>query len=204
MDGNVAPTRALSDEDGQLISADLPLARLQKACGGAIPGPIAIPQLRELVDKARGYGLRLARTISAQDGADVVTVWAEVEPADGEEGGCAITLRNWQSSPLPEEAPLAAAQRQGRVDRTLAELVARLDAAQCLLHVTAEAPDLAPAAAAMAGGLGRPWTDFVRIDGNGHEQPLHWRLLTTHPVDDAAQHTRRGRPAAPPCPAAAR
>ena len=170
---------AISDSEDRLLSADEPLAGLQRRCGGAIPGDIAVPALRSLVVKARLFGLKLARPIVAQDGLELIRAWVEVAPMRGEgaPGGCAITLRNWQASPLlPEDAAMQAARRV-EIDRVLAELTARLDARQCLLTVESDAPDLAMLAAAMRAGLGRPWTDHVSFIGDSYRHPVHWRLL---------------------------
>lgn len=169
--------QAVCDDRDRLLAADEPLAGLQMRCGGAIPGEIAIPELRELVVKARHYGLKLARPISAQDGDEAIRVWAEVAPGNAPQKGCTISLRNWQVTPMPAELPDLALRLRAEIDRQLAELSARLDARQCLLSVENEAPDLAPLAAAMRAGLGKPWTDFVVIAGSSHRQPLHWRLL---------------------------
>jgi signal transduction histidine kinase len=170
-----AAFRATSDAQDCLVSADEAIAALQLRCGGELPGTIAVPALLEVVRKARRYGLKLARTIQAQDGVSAITVWAEVEPRDGD--GCAILLRNWHATPLPAEDTAEAERRRSEIDRHLAELTARLDAAQNLLAVEAEASDLAELAAAMQADLGRPWTDFVGVADNGHRQPMHWRLL---------------------------
>ena len=173
--------QAVTDERGQLLAADQPLAGLQLRCGGQIPGAIAVPELRELVAKAQQLGLKLARPIAARDGTDAIHVWVEVapqiEPGSAEPAGCTITLRNWQVSALPSEHPDFASHQRAEIDRELAELTARLDARQCLLAVENEAADLAEVATAMRNGLGRPWTDFITIAGNSHHQPLHWRLL---------------------------
>lgn len=179
--GVSAPVRAISDAADCLVSADKAIAALQLRCGGELPGTIAVPALLEVVRKARRYGLKLARTIQAQDGVSAITAWVEVEPfgGDGEGGasGCEILLRNWRATPLPPEDPGEIERRRGEIDRHFAELTARLDAAQNILTVEAEAADLAPLAAAMEAGFGRPWTDFVCVSGNGQHQPLHWRLL---------------------------
>ena len=168
--------RAQCDEDDRLISADEPLAGLQRRCGGEIPGTVAIPALLEVVRKAREFGLKLARTIKATDGQDAITAWVEATPgADGE--GVAVVVRSWQAVALPPEDLQAAAERRAAIDRAVAELVANLDAQQAVLTVEASAPDLAELAAAMQAGLGKPWTDFVSIAGSAHRQPLHWRLL---------------------------
>lgn len=168
--------RARSDAQDHFISADEPLAGLQLRCGGALPGPIAIPELREVVRKARRFGLKLARAVTAQDGHEVIRAWVEVMPLP-EEGGCAIVLRHWQSSPLPVEPEDVVSRRRAEIDRALAELTVRLDERQNVLAVACEGGDLAEAAAQMRAGIGRPWTDFVTIPGNSYRQPLHWRLL---------------------------
>ena len=173
--GGIILARAQSDGEDRLLSAEEPLAGLHLRCGGELPGTIAVPALLETVRKARRFGLKLARPIHATDGTEAITAWVEVEP-DGA-GGCAIILRNWQSVPLPPEDAEAAQRRRVAIDRTLAELSAQLDSRQTVLAVEADSPDLAQLAAAMRDGLGRPWTDFIAIDGDSHRQPLHWRLL---------------------------
>ncbi len=169
--------RATSDGADRMITADEPLAGLQLRCGGELPGTIAIPALLETVRKARNYGLKLARPISASDGQDVITAWVEVEPLADPENGCTITLRNWQAAPLPPEDLAESARRRSAIDRAVAEFSARLDGGQRLLAVESDAADLAELTAAMEGGIGQPWTDFVLIEGDHHRQPLHWRLL---------------------------
>lgn len=163
-----------SDAAGHLVAASDPLAGLQYACGGEIPGEIAVPALRELVAKGRGFGLKLARAIKATDGRDAISAWIEVAP-DGD--GCTIRVISWTTSPLPAEDTHEIAGHRAAIDRTLAELSATLDAGQCVLSVLASAPDLAALRQAMAQGLRRPWTDFVEIEGAVHDQPMHWRLL---------------------------
>jgi hypothetical protein len=175
--GATVLARGLADRDDRLLSADEPLAGLQLRCGGDMPGMIAIPALLEVVRKARRFGLKLARPITAQDGTETVTAWIEVEPGTEPEAPCTITVRNWRTAPLPPEDPDAAIHRRTEIDRTLAELTARLDARQCLLAVESEAADLTSLVAAMRAGAGRPWTEFVKIEGDGHKQPMHWRLL---------------------------
>ncbi|MFO1256330.1 MAG: HAMP domain-containing sensor histidine kinase [Sphingomonadaceae bacterium] len=163
------------DASGRLLDAGEPLAGLQLACGGEIPGDLAIPALRELVAKANAFGLKLARLIRANNGHDTISAWIEVDPQGT--GGCAIRVNSWQVGALPPEDPAQIAAHHAAIDRSLAELTARLDAQQCLLSVEVEAPDLADLGTAMKLGLGRPWTDFVEIEGGAHEQPMHWRLL---------------------------
>jgi signal transduction histidine kinase len=178
----------LCDAAGQLVSAQEPLAGLQLACGGTLPGAIAIPALYELVEKARNFSLKLARVIKAHDGREMITAWIEVEPAA--DGGCAIRVTSWQGGPLAPEDPVAISSHHAAIDRTLAELTAQLDVNQSLRSVEASAADLAELSAAMEAGLGQPWTDFVEIDGTSHEQPMHWRLLDGAEVKVAGSERR--------------
>jgi len=173
--------RAITDAEDRIASADEPLASLQLHCGGELPGRIAVPALLEIVRKSRRYALKLGRTLRAQDGTQAITAWVEVEPREDGAQGCEITLRTWNAEALPAAGatpgPAASEALRDEIERTLAELTARLDARQCLLAVEAEAPDLAEAARAMRAGTGRAWTEFVTLDNGDHEQPMHWRLL---------------------------
>lgn len=175
---------ARSDGADHLVQADEPLLGLQLRCGGDVPGCIAVPALLESVRKARAIGLRLARPIMAQDGAESVTAWVEIEPlADNQ--GCRIELRHWQTKPLPAEDEAVLAARRIAIERQTAEFHARLDSAQCVMFAETQATDMTALAEAMQAGAGRPWTDFVTIEGSTHRQPLHWRLLDGAPVQVA-------------------
>lgn len=166
--------KATCDAAGQMLNAEEPLAGLQLRCGGSLPGTIAIPALLELVAKANAYNLRLARSIRFSDGTEAINAWVEVEPQGGR---ILVSVSSWQTSPLPDVDPAEAAQHRAAIDRGLAELMARLDADQCILTVEGSADDLADLVKSMADGAGQPWTNFVEIDGSSHRQPLHWRLL---------------------------
>ena len=186
MTGDSAALHALSDDQDRLISADAAISALHVRCGGELPGTIAVPALLEMVRKARRFGLKLARTIHAQDGGHAITAWVEVEPLSGEQAGCAILLRDWRAAPLPPEDAVAAAGRRVAIERQLADLTAHLDGQQRVLAVEAEAPDLVELAAAMRADPERAWSRFVTIaagasdrlaDIPAADQPLHWRLL---------------------------
>ncbi|MBO9517381.1 MAG: HAMP domain-containing histidine kinase [Porphyrobacter sp.] len=168
--------RARTDGRDWLIEAEEPLATLQLRSGGELPGIIATPSLLELVRKARLYGLRLARPIRAQDDHEQVTAWVEISP-DPEGEGCLIGVSNWQVLPLQDTDGREASQRRNGIARQIAELTARLGPRQDLLSVESQAPELVSVVAKMREGIGRPWTEFVELEGNSHEQPLHWRLL---------------------------
>lgn len=173
---------AASDASDRLLRADEPLAGLQLRCGGDLPGTIAVPDLLALVRRARRHRLRVARAVSAQDGTEAITAWVEVQPL-GEGEGCEIRVCSWRAAPLPAEDAADAEDRRAETDRHLAELSARLDGFQRILAVTSDASELAPLAAAMQAGAGRPWTDFLPLEHAPQQQPLHWRLL-----DGAAVH----------------
>jgi signal transduction histidine kinase len=180
MEGTIL-ARAVSDAQDRLLEADEPLAGLQERCGGELPGTIAIPELLELVRKARRYGFRLARAVTAHDGGDVITAWVEVEP-QGLNEGCQIVVRNWQTAPAPVEDAASVERRRTMIDRHLAELSAQLDADQRVLAVLTDSAELSEVAAAMQGGFGRLWTEFLPPENVAHQQPLHWRLLDGAPV----------------------
>jgi hypothetical protein len=167
--------RARTDGDDRLIEAEEPLAGLQLRAGGEIPGAIASPALLELVRKSRRLGLRLGQPIKARDENDLVTAWVEVNPG-GSDGGCTIGLSHWQAVQVPAD-DLAVAEQRGAIDRDLAELTARLDAKQNLLTASATTAELAPLAQRMAEGAGKPWIQFVELEGDHRGKLLHWRLL---------------------------
>ena len=166
-----------SDAQDRLIEADGPLADLQHDCGGRIGGTIAIPALLALVEKARSYGLRIARQFEAVDDQNRITAWAEISPIDGGKDGCEIVIASWQSQPLPPENSVEADRRKVEINRHLAECTARLDPSQALLSIDTEAADLTDFAGKALTSIGKPWTDLVELPGNAHEQPMHWRLL---------------------------
>ena len=152
------------------------LAELQRACGGVVPGQLAIPALLELTRKAWHYRMKLARVFQAQDGENAVSAWVEIIPDDD---GLALALSNWRVTPL---ATAAVAEAAGDTDEAamlaqVADLHARLDARQAVLATGRSNAPLEALGAAMRDGFGQPWTDFVTIPGIAHRQPMHWRLI---------------------------
>jgi len=172
--GAVIVARGRSDRDERLLSADEPLAALQRACGGSIPGIVAIPQLLELVRKAGHYRMKLARVIHARDESNAISAWVEVSPDDE---GCALAISNWRAAPLGSAGSMGGVDDLAGVAAQCADLHARLDPRQQVLAVSRAVAPLEPLAATMRAASGRPWTDFVEVAGSSHRQPLHWRLL---------------------------
>jgi signal transduction histidine kinase len=170
--------RGLTDASDCLLSADESLAELQARCGGRVPGPLAIPELRELVRQGRRMGLRIAREFTAFDGEALVTGFARIHPLDAAEGGgCEVLVENWQRNPAAVPEGREFAERLDAIDRATAEVSARLDARQRVQVLSATAPDAAALQAAAMTPPGQIWSELVELSGINHRQPLHWRLL---------------------------
>ncbi|MXP09456.1 sensor histidine kinase [Pseudoblastomonas halimionae] len=165
---------AFSDRRDRLVSADEPLAGLQLRCGGEIPGVIAIPALLEEVRKARRYGLKIARSITARDDGEAVSAWIELTPL---EDGCEIYVQNWQSRPLDETEHASERDGPPSTERALADFTAILDADQRIIAAESEARDLKPLLKSMERRKSERWTEFVHIDGLGDASTMPWRLL---------------------------
>ena len=166
--------RGFSDRRDRLVSADEPLAGLQQRCGGDIPGVIAIPALLEAVRKAREYGLRTARTITARDESEAISAWIELTPL---EDGCEIFVQNWQARPLDEVDSEPVGHTVPSDERALADFTAILDAEQTVIAAESEARDLTGLLKAVTRRKGERWTAFVHIDGLGDASTMPWRLL---------------------------
>lgn len=168
--------RGRTDAQDRLIEADELIARLQRHCGGEIPGTLAIPALLQRVRQARIARTRLGGAVEALGADERIRAWVEIFPHPGASAGCSIGVADWQVLPVrPDD--VQAAERRLEIARAVGELWARLDPTQGVLAVEARAPDLVDLADRMATGAGRPWTDFVELPGALHEQPMHWRLL---------------------------
>ena len=175
--GAVIVARGRCEGSDVLAVADEALAALQRACGGAVPGQLAIPALLELTRKAWHYRMKLARVFQAQDGENAVSAWVEIVPDDD---GLALALSNWRVTPLATASTadgVAGETDEGAMLAQVADLHARLDARQAVLATGRSNAPLEALGAAMRDGFGRPWTDFVTIPGIAHRQPMHWRLI---------------------------
>ncbi|WP_298333649.1 HAMP domain-containing sensor histidine kinase [uncultured Erythrobacter sp.] len=181
---SIVAAHGLTDEHDRLIRADEPLAELQEACGGSLPGALAVPELLELVQQCRKLGLRIAREFSAFDGQDTVAGFVRIHPVDeGDEGGadalggCAILIENWQSAGQANGNSLQGIEWLDASDRASAEITARLDARQKLQFITSVSADAQALVKAVELAPGKAWSEYVELAGITHEQPLHWRLL---------------------------
>lgn len=167
-----APIRARCDAANRLVEADEPLAGVQRRCGGEIPGLIAVPSLLALVRKARRARLPLSRTIVAVDEGRAIGAWASVRPSADT---TYVEMSPWR--PMDWGVALGESAPSEDLLRQLAEGDLLLDAEQRILAADLRAPDLRALQAALMQGPGHFWTDFVRLDRAGQQQPLHWRLL---------------------------
>ncbi len=174
--------RARIDRDGRLAEVTEPLASLQIACGGARDGPLAVPELGEIIAKARAYRLKLSRPFAALGEDERIAGWVEAIPT--EDGGCELGIVSWHAEPIvPSDEELQTARVRRELNQALPEFSARLDPRQCVLTAHSTATDLAALAQAMVETPGKPWTDYVRLTANLHDQPLHWRLLDGSSVE---------------------
>lgn len=170
--------RGLTDVDDRLISADAPLADLHERCGGKVAGTLAVPELFELVRQSRLMGLRLAREFSAFDGEDQITGFVRITPLAAQEGGgCEVLVENWRRTTASTIDPDEVAARLDEIDRSTAELVARLDSEQRVQTAHGEAADLQELVARMRQRPAPGWAGLVELADVSHEQPLHWRLV---------------------------
>jgi hypothetical protein len=168
--------RARIDAEGRLAEAGEPLASLQIACGGTFGGPLAVPELNEIVGKAQAYSLKLSRPFAALGEDERITGWVEAIPS--EDGGCELGIVRWHAEPLgSSDVDMQVARVRRELNRALPEFSARLDSRQNVLTSHSSATDLAQLSRRIMQRPGKPWTDYVRVTTSMHDQPLHWRLL---------------------------
>lgn len=175
--------------DGHMVEADGVLRDLQIACGGDIPGELAIPELADLVRKIRTYGFRIARRICAFDGESDITAWVELTPhfsvfsdathddtGPANFSGVKIAIFSWQTQSAGKTGYDADPQKHEKIGKRLAELTARLDERQNVISVEADAPDLIAIAKKMNENSGEHWTQFVTIEDYEALRKADWLL----------------------------
>lgn len=167
-------TCGLVDSRMRLVSADQALSELQEACGGRVPGQLAIPELRILVDLAQDLKLRIARKFSAHDGQHFVAGFVRIRPLT--DGGFELSIEDLRNEPGVSSSH-ETATRLDTIDRVAAEIVAKLDGNQRIRMLNTNAADAKDFQTMVAADPGKPWYDFVILHGVSHQQPLHWRLL---------------------------
>lgn len=164
-----------TDEDDRLVYADDVLASLQTRCGGDLPGVIAVPELRELISKARRFGVSLARDVRAFDGERTIRTWAEVRP-DNAGKGCIISLANWRTATGGNDAA-GEELRRNACDRATADAIVRLDPSQAIVHAVGEGYDVEALVDRLNAAHGTDWKEHVALVEGDNHRPMHWRLL---------------------------
>ncbi|WP_066556527.1 sensor histidine kinase [Croceicoccus bisphenolivorans] len=170
-DAAIKPLVARSDAADRLVSADGPLADMQIACGGEIPGLIAAPELLELVRKSRSFGMRLGRPVVMHSADGKLEGWVEVEP---DEEGCSIRLSDWHHS---ERAGTNANGEETRIaiENLLAEGVVWLDEGQRIIALESQAGDLAALVKRARALRGDHWTRLFDFESDSTQKPAIWQ-----------------------------
>ena len=176
--GATAPLTARSDVQDRLIAADERISTMQRNCGGDMPGLIAVPELMQLVRKARAYGMKLAQALTVTHPGGSLKGWAEIEPDDD---GCMIRLSDWQAmDAIPTNEGRAAsgeddeaAETRLAIEQLLAEAVLWLDGQQNIVALETECAELSPLVAQARRQRGQNWSTLFQTDGDVHS---HWSL----------------------------
>ncbi|MEO0440867.1 MAG: HAMP domain-containing sensor histidine kinase [Pseudomonadota bacterium] len=116
-DNLAEPVRAELGSDGRLLSADAPLMRLNRQCGGYDGGPLAIPQLADLARLSKRLGMNLSRSATAANENSMIAMWVKTRiPGENGPGSVGLEITAWQESEAPVEDSFSL-QRQRDLDR---------------------------------------------------------------------------------------
>jgi len=80
---DVPVSHARIDDAGRLVSADPAIDALNRAAGGAIGAPLAIPALATIVRLAARLGILVSRQATVADGDADLDLWVRAQPDDG-------------------------------------------------------------------------------------------------------------------------
>ena len=92
------PVMGELSREGNLLSADRPLAELHLRAGGIEGGVVACPALFSLGQIVSTLQMRLARAVTVSDGRDNLELWVEAEPIDE---SVRLTILNWRTRVQP-------------------------------------------------------------------------------------------------------
>lgn len=183
------PVRGRIDAEGRLVRADVAFAGLQERAGGAIGGPVAIPQLAALARLVRRIGAPVARTVLAADGGEDLDLWVRGRP-EGEE--VVLAIAGWKRRPAAPALPGTRETVQYDELRAEGDWTWETDAALRLVALSAEGVD------ALGGAHGLPavgdsLTRLVALDdGAEGGPPLLAALADAQPFDDQLVTVRAG------------
>ena len=85
------------DRDGNLVSADPALERLQVEAGSGLGRPLALPQLAALASAAASLGVMLSRNVVAADRQHDLDLFVRAEPLKDE---VLLTIERWSARPM--------------------------------------------------------------------------------------------------------
>ena len=162
------------DAELRLTRATGVLGELQKRCGGAEGGPLAVPELRVLTRAALDHRKKLARSFDAFDGERRIQSFVELIPEeDGE--GCGIKVLSWNATEAADEGAEQATRREQALLEAISEATIRLDPQQRVIDVQTAATDLQQFRDDLEPG--KTWTDAIAVAGGAAGHAFHWRLL---------------------------
>ncbi len=98
--------RGRIDRSGALVSADIPLLRLQQRAGAGLDKPLALPHLARLVTLAQRLHRDISRPLyTADDHSDIHALVRITPDADG----ASLEITDWRTRPLtqPQLPPIA-------------------------------------------------------------------------------------------------
>jgi signal transduction histidine kinase len=177
------------DSDGRLVDAEPRLAALQRAAGGAIGGPLAVPQIAALARLARRLGIAISRPAFAADGESDLDLWVRALPSGD---GVDLEITGWAERAPRGPAPGSDSERQSDFLRAAADWTWETDAGLCFTA-------LSPAAAAAAGKpaselVGRQLTRLFRlIEEEEGELPILTALAEQRRFEGQLAELRHGR-----------
>lgn len=88
---------AVIGADGSLLSADPPILALQLGAGGALGGPLVVPQLAAVARLARDMNVAISRPVmAAGEGVDI-DLWVRAQP--GGDATVALDILDWHERP---------------------------------------------------------------------------------------------------------
>jgi Histidine kinase-, DNA gyrase B-, and HSP90-like ATPase/His Kinase A (phospho-acceptor) domain len=95
------PIMARVAQDGQLLSADPALLRLQLLAGGTADGILALPELLRLAVLSIQTGIVLEQRVSVAEKAHDIALWVKAAPVADQ---CELTVLGWQERPMPDDS----------------------------------------------------------------------------------------------------
>ncbi|MAM38881.1 MAG: sensor histidine kinase [Erythrobacter sp.] len=160
---------AQTDYADRLLKADGLLGRLNVECGGRIGATLAIPELLDIVVKAREYDQCLSRQFTAIDKDQRVSAWVEVQPRRHGEAGCSIKTLAWHVEDLLCERHVRAGSRRGEILAQLSDLTIQIDQFQRIIAVDNAGSEFDGIAKRLRENLGQIWTRFICLPTSPEE-----------------------------------